>query len=191
MLPGNTRHETIGSDILAVLRTIKQPEELLGANWVSRLREINAGGWYPIDTLLELEGELIRKGGQATLVQLGRQLFRDCLQKRLTPRLRSAGDVFFSIDGMYRGANRGQDIGGWEVLCFSPGHARLRTTTPHHCAVQEGLLHEGLKCVGAVASIAQPRCREAGAPCCEFELRSSAQDSRWMGTYSPLEAASA
>ncbi|MFZ5441909.1 MAG: hypothetical protein ACOZQL_18030 [Myxococcota bacterium] len=174
-------HQTIGSDILAVLHTLKYPEQVLGEAWVERLRALEPAAWYPIELLLELLQELVRRSGHASLVQMGRQLFRDSHQRRLTPELRSAGDVVFGIDGMYRHANRGDGIGGWEVVRFSPGLAVLKKTTPHHCALEEGILHEALSVVGASALIVQSRCAQQGAPWCEFELRSSVRDERWMG----------
>ena len=147
--------------------------------------DLEPTGWYPVATLLELLRELARKGGHASLVQMGRQLFRDSHQKRLTPNLTSAGDVLFGIDSMYHHANRGQDIGGWEVLRFGPGQAVLRKTTPHHCALEEGILHEALHLVGTDALVVQNACVQAGAPHCELEIRSSVRDQRWLGTHAP------
>lgn len=182
----NPTHETIGSDILAVLRVMKHPEEILGQAWTQRLRNVSPDGWYPIDTLLELLQTLAKKGGHASLVQMGRQLFRDSHQQRLIPELLSAADVLFGIDAMYHHANRGQDLGGWEVKAFGPGRALLKKTTPHHCALEEGILHEALHTVGADALIVQPVCRQHGAAWCELELRSSVRDERWMGSRDPL-----
>lgn len=184
MLRNNPTHETLGSDILAVMQTLKYPEQVLGAAWVARLRTLDPNGWYPIGTLLELLEHLVKRGGSASLVQMGRQLFRDSHQKRLTPELTSAGDVLFGIDGMYHHANRGENIGGWQVLRFGPGQALLRKTTPHYCALEEGILYEALHAVGAEALIAQGACMQSGAEACEFEIRSSVRDHRWMGKHS-------
>ncbi|MBE2250133.1 MAG: hypothetical protein IAE78_11335 [Myxococcus sp.] len=181
----STNHETIGSDILAVLRTMKSPELILGPEWLTRLRAIDPSEWYPIETLLELLKHLAKRSGHAAVVQMGRQLFRDSHQARLTPELRSAGDVIFGIDAMYHHANRGQDIGGWQVLRFAPGSAVLRKTTPHHCALEEGILHEALHTTGVDALIVQSACVSQGATACEFELRSSVRDHRWMGSHAP------
>lgn len=179
----NPNHETIGSDILAVLGVLKFPEQILGAAWVERLRALKPDAWYPISTLLELLEALAKKGGHASVVQMGRQLFRDSHQARLTPELKSAGDVVFGIDGMYHHANRGKDIGGWKVARFGPGLAILHKTTPHHCALEEGILYEALHIVGAESLIVQNRCRARGDALCEFELRSSTRDERWMGVH--------
>lgn len=179
----NPSHETIGSDILAVMAVLKLPEAVLGAVWVERLHVVQPEQWYPIGTLLELLEQLVKKGGRASLVQMGRQLFRDSHQKRLTPELTSAGDVLFGIDAMYHHANRGENIGGWQVLRFSPGHALLRKTTPHHCALEEGILYEALHIVGAESLISQVTCMQSGAEACELEIHSSVRDHRWMGTH--------
>jgi hypothetical protein len=179
----NPTHETLGSDILAAMQTLKYPEQVLGAPWVARLSSLQPDQWYPIGTLLELLDHLARRGGSASLVQMGRQLFRDSHQKRLTPELTSAGDVLFGIDAMYHHANRGENIGGWTVLRFGPGHALLRKTTPHHCALEEGILYEALHTVGAEALIVQATCMQQGAEACELELRSSVRDQKWMGSH--------
>lgn len=183
----NPTHETLGSDILAVMRTLKYPEQVLGEAWVQRLRTLEPEGWYPIGTLLELLEHLVKRSGSASLLQMGRQLFRDSHQQRLTPVLTSAGDVLFGIDAMYHHANRGQDIGGWEVLRFGPGQALLRKTTPHHCALEEGILYEALHTVGAEVLIAQGTCMQSGGEACELEIRSSVRDHRWMGKHAPLD----
>lgn len=179
----NATHETLGSDVLAVLHTMKYPDQVLGEAWVQRLRALDPNQWYPIDTLLELLTALFKKAGHAALVQTGRQIFRDSHQARLTPDLKSAGDIVYGIDGMYHHANRGQDIGGWQVTRFGPGVAVLRKTTPHHCALEEGILYEALHTVGADALIVQSQCMQRGDACCELELRSSVRDTRWMGTH--------
>lgn len=181
----NLSHETIGQDLLAALHTTKYPLETLGPYWLERLRTIRPASWYPVDTLLELQGQLVRHGGNAALVQLGRQVFRDSHLERLMPTLRSAGDVLFALDAMYRFANRGKNIGGWEVLRFGPGHATLRKTTPQHCALDEGFLYEALRAVDAEALIVQQACRLRGALWCDLELCSPVRDARWMGEHSP------
>lgn len=182
----NRTHETIGSDILAVLGVLKFPEQVLGEEWVKRLRALSPGGWYPVETLLVLLDALEKKGGRASLVQMGRQLFRDSHRARLTPELKSAGDVVFGIDSMYRHANRGTDIGGWKVTRFAPGMAMLEKSTPHLCGLEEGILYEALHTVGAESLIVQSRCRARGDAVCEFELRSSVRDARWMGAHAPV-----
>lgn len=176
-----TDHETLGSDILAVLHTVKFPEQVLGPVWMERLSKVQPSGWYPIAMLLELLQTLVKKGGHASLVQMGRQLFKDSHQARLTPALHSARDVVEGIDAMYHHANRGTGIGGWKVTKFQPGVAVLEKTTPHHCALEEGILHEALHTVGADSLIVQNRCMQKGDAACEFEIRSSVRDARWNG----------
>ena len=177
----NPSHEALGSDLMAVLNTIKFPEEVLGAYWVQRLRSMNTQAWYPVQTMLELQQQVLHRGGRASLLQMGRQFFRDTHQLRIGTKLRSASDVIYGLDQMYRFANRGQNIGGWEVLCFGPGHAVLHKKTPHHCALDEGFLHEALQSVGVVVLVVQPECTLTGAKACELELCSSTRDHRWTG----------
>lgn len=186
MVRADPTHETLGSDILAVMHTLKYPEQVLGRPWVERLRALEPSGWYPVGTLLELLNHLVKRSGSASLLQMGRQLFRDSHQKRLTPALSSAGDVLFGIDAMYHHANRGQNIGGWQVLRFAPGQALLRKTTPHHCSLEEGIIYEALHSIGAEVLIAQGACMQTGAEACEFEIRSPVRDHRWMGRHPPL-----
>ncbi|MFT3709035.1 MAG: hypothetical protein QM817_15415 [Archangium sp.] len=179
MRPIDPSHETIGSDIQAVIHALRHPEPIIGAEWVARLQKLDPKAWYPINTLLELLDAVVKRGGHASLLQVGRQLFRDSHQARTAPTLKSAHDVVYGIDGWYHHANRGQNIGGWEVLKFGPGMAHLRKTTPHKCALEEGILHEALHIIGADSLIVQPKCVERGDAACEFELRSSVRDQRW------------
>ena len=183
MAPGDAQHQTIGSDILAVLKTLKHPKEILGVEWVERLSVLQPNDWYPIRLLLDLLDALDKRTGSAAILAMGRELFRMSHQARLTPDLKSAGDVLYGIDGMYHHANRGTDIGGWQVLRFQPGVGVLRKTTPHHCALEEGILHEALHIVGADSLIVQSKCMRRGEPACEFELRSAVRDQRWVGTH--------
>ncbi|MGV3619250.1 MAG: hypothetical protein ACO1OB_00455, partial [Archangium sp.] len=78
---------------------------------------------------------------------------------------------------------RGQNIGGWKVTKFKPGVAVLEKTTPHLCALEEGILLEALHTIGADSLIVQNKCRMRGDALCEFEIRSSVRDDRWMGTH--------
>lgn len=183
----NATHETRGSDLLAVLGVVKLPEQILGPVWVERLRSLQPDGWYPIVMLLELLETLAKRGGTASLVQMGRQLFRDSHQARVTPDFKSAGDVIFGMDAMYHHANRGQNIGGWKVTKFKPGVAVLEKTTPHLCALEEGILLEALHTIGAESLIIQSKCRTRGDTLCEFEIRSSVRDDRWMGSHKIVE----
>jgi hypothetical protein len=90
--------------------------------------------------------------------------------------------VIFGIDRLYHRANRGEGIGGWEVKQFRPGVAVLEKTTPHLCALEEGILLEALHTVGAESLIAQSKCMQRGDDVCLFEIHSTIRDHRWMGS---------
>ncbi len=179
-------HETIGSDILAALATIHSPNEVLGKAWLDRLAGVTADGWYPIALLLDLLEYLDQRTGVASVLKMGRQLFKDSHQARVGKSISCAGDIVYGIDGLYHHANRGGRIGGWQVVKFRPGVAVLDKTTPHHCALEEGILHEALHTVGADAMIVQSQCMRRGADSCVFELHSAVRDSRWMGSHPQL-----
>lgn len=83
------------------------------------------------------------------------------------------------FDGIYRRANRGEEIGGWRILEFSPGKARLEKTTPHHCVLEEGIVSAALACVGVPATVTQASCFLSGADACVFVVNSVVTDSRW------------
>ncbi len=174
-------HETIGSDILSVLQIMTLPEQTLGADVAQRLRGVKADGWYPIAWLIELMEAVDAKLGPSALPQMGRRLFKLSHAERVKQVARSARDIVHGIDGMYHHANRGSAIGGWTVLTFEPGHAELEKTTPHHCRMEEGILHEALKLVGAPANIAQPKCFRRGDDACRFVITSPITDARWTG----------
>lgn len=176
-------HETIGSDILAVLATIVLPKEVLGDEWSKKLAGVTSNGWYPIALLLDLLEHLDKRTGVASVLKMGRQLYRDSHKQRVGASTSSAGDIVYGIDGLYHHANRGDAIGGWKVLKFRPGIAVLDKTTPHHCALEEGILHEALLSVGADAMIIQTHCMRRGTDSCLFELRSAVRDARWLGTH--------
>lgn len=176
-----TQHETIGSDILAVLKVLKNPDEVLGTAGAARLAAIDPEGWYPISMLLELMNTLEQHLGLHGLQQLGRTLFKLSHERRTKQEAQSAADIVFGIDGMYHYANRGIDIGGWKVVGFQPGKAMLVKNTPHHCAMEQGILDEALRLVGAPAQISQLECFRKGADVCRYQLKSAINDARWMG----------
>jgi len=124
--------------------------------------------------------------GRAGLVQMGRNLFRLSHEERITAKAKSAADIVFGIDDMYRHANRGERIGGWSVVHFKPGFATLHKTTPHHCAMEEGILMEALSVIGVPAVVTQSECFRQSAPHCVYELSSIVTDDRWMGGRSPI-----
>ena len=176
-----TRHETIGSDILSVLQVCTMPNQVLGADLAERLRKVDGDKWYPIQLQLEAMDVLADRVGHAGLIQMGRALFRLSHEERVKQVAKTAGDIVFSLDDMYHHANRGEQIGGWRVLAFSPGLAKLEKTTPHHCWMEEGILAEALRAVDVAAFVNQTECFRKGAEACIYTITSLIQDQRWMG----------
>ena len=174
-------HETVGSDILAVLRTVSVPEQILGIEQTRKLSQVDPLGWYPIEWLLELMERLDQELGHDGLIRMGRALFKISHAQRVLGVAHSAADIIHGIDGMYHFANRGQSIGGWSVRCFEPGYAELDKTTPHHCAMEQGLLAAALAAVGCPSRVSQEQCFRKGAESCVFSIRSGITDRRWGG----------
>ena len=174
-------HETIGSDILAVLQILKMPDQVLGAEEVRKLSEVQMDGWYPIEWLLDLMDKVDKELGQYGLLQMGRRLFALSHEERLVQMARSAADVIYGIDGMYHHANRGSGIGGWKVMRFDPGYAELEKTTPHHCVMEQGILSAALAAVGCPGNVEQRQCFRQGADTCIYTISSSFTDARWGG----------
>jgi hypothetical protein len=175
-------HETVGSDILAVLRTLLLPESILGEETVKRLNQVKPDDWYPIGWLLELMEELEHHVGAYALRRMGRHLFQLSHEARVRKVAHSARDIVYGIEDMYRHANRGEAIGGWQVLSFAPGRAELEKTTPHHCVMEEGILLGAMAAMMIPAVIEQPRCFRRGASSCTFVITSSVVDRRWTGS---------
>jgi len=178
-------HETIGSDIIAVLRALNFPLSVLGAETVTRLQNVDPNAWYPIDWLLELMELIDKRVGAGGLQKMGRTLFKLSHEQRVLQAARSARDIVYGIDGMYRHANRGRDIGGWRVVEFVPGRAILEKTTPHHCAMEEGILAGALEAMRVPSRIGQTACFRKGAEACLFQIESDVTDERWTGRQGP------
>ena len=186
-------HETIGSDIVSVLKALEcvfpgeplagLPERILGPKTVRELATISPNGWYPIAQLLDVLELAHRKVGDAGLRRIGRKLFQLSHKERARPAIKSARDVCNAIDKMYRHANRGSQIGGWRVLRFESGFAELEKTTPHLCFLEEGILTEALTTVmgGPHVLVSQTACFRSGAETCTFVVHSPVTDSRWTG----------
>ena len=174
-------HETIGSDILAVLKILKLPEQILGVEDARRLAEIEPKGWYPIGLLLDLMEKLDREVGHYGLLRMGRTLFNLSHEARVGKQATCARDIVYGIDAMYRHSNRGRMIGGWEVLSFEPGNATLEKTTPHHCLMEQGILSAALSAVGCPGIVSQSQCFREGAEACHYIVSSSFTDERWGG----------
>lgn len=174
-------HETIGSDILAVLRALHLPEDILGQEMVEKLRQIKPGGWYPASWLIDLGEVLDSRVGRFSLLRVGRQVYKASHQARMQKDARSPRDIIYGIDAMYRRVNRGKDIGSWRVVSFSPGRAELEKTTPHHCYIAQGILLEALADTGVPVVIEQPMCIREGADACTYVVTSAMTDERWSG----------
>jgi hypothetical protein len=173
------QHEAIGTDIMSVLNILKLPDQVLGAEEARRLSEVEAGGWYPVEWLLELMERLDEHVGSYGLLRMGRELFKLSHEARVMAVANSARDIVYGIDGMYRHANRGRHIGGWKVLRFEPGFAELEKTTPHHCVMEQGILSAALTAVGCPSNVSQSRCFRQGAEACVYEISSAFIDRRW------------
>src|SRR5205085_1619504 len=124
------------------LRSLHFPISILGKEKVAMLEKIDPNRWYPIGELLALLEVLDGKIGELGLRKMGRTLFRDSHAERVREVVHSASDILHGFNAMYNHANRGQKIGGWQVLSFQPGRAELDKTTPHHCVMEEGILLE-------------------------------------------------
>jgi hypothetical protein len=174
-------HETLGSDVLSVVRILRLPEQILGADECLRLREIDPIGWYPIAWLLDLMETLDHSLGHYGLLRLGRTIFDLSHKERVLEVAKSARDIVYGIDDMYHHANRGVGIGGWKVVRFDPGYAELEKTTPHHCIMEQGILSAGLAAVGCPGLVSQRECFRRGAEACIYTVSSSFTDERWSG----------
>lgn len=174
-------HETIGSDIQAVLRILRMPEQVLGKEEWERLQQVQPQTWYPISWLLGLMEILEAHVGPYGLMQMGRRLFELSHKDRVKLSARSARDILYGLDGMYHHANKGRGIGGWKVLKFEAGLAELEKNTPHHCVMEQGILTEALQTVGCPSNVSQTRCFRDGADSCIFQVTSAYIDQRWWG----------
>lgn len=155
------------------------PEHVLGKEWFAKLERVSASGWYPIALLIEPLEMLGRRLGEDSLRKIGRTLFSISHESRVRAALTCAEDVIYGIDTMYRAANRGVDIGGWQVLEFGAGRAVLEKTTPHYCVMEEGILEAALRTVQVSAVIRQERCLRRGDDACHFVVTSHVEGPRW------------
>lgn len=174
-------HETIGSDILSVLRALHAPERALSPELLARLQTVKADRWYPIGWLLEALEAMDQKLGTYALRNVGWKLFELSHAENVKKVASSARDVLYGFDGFYHQANRGVGIGGWKVLSFAPGHAELEKTTPHHCGMEEGIMQEALRTLGVKSEVTQRECFRKGAESCVFLVDSPIVDERWSG----------
>lgn len=174
-------HQTIGSDILSVVKALHAPEQSLGPALAKKLSEVKPDGWYPISVLLEALEVLDAKLGTFGLRSVGWELFRRSHAENMKKVASSAKDVLYGFDAIYHNANRGSSIGGWRVVRFEPGYAELEKTTPHHCVMEEGILEEALRAVGVTAEVSQSECFRKGADACHYVIRSQVTDERWSG----------
>ncbi|HEY8209010.1 MAG TPA: hypothetical protein VIG99_16075 [Myxococcaceae bacterium] len=174
-------HETIGSDLLSVLAVVSDPGEVLGRAFASRLAKVTPDGWYPISWMLDLLDQLDQRVGQMGLRQMGRKVFRTTHGDHVRHTCTSARDVIYSLDDLYRRANRGHQIGGWALMDFAPGRAMVECTAPHHCSMKEGLLCEALMAVGVPAVVHQTDCFRRGADSCVYEITSAFVGHEWSG----------
>jgi hypothetical protein len=178
-----TDHETLGSVFLSVLMALKSPEQVLGEDEVRRVKSLDPEAWYPVGSLLSLVDLLDRVVGTQGVLRMGRRRFEASHRNRVP--YTSAHDVVYGIDEMYHHVNRGSSIGGWTVLAFEPGHAELEKTTPHHCAMEQGILSAALSSAQCPSVVSHKQCFREGADSCIYSVSSTLRDARWSGTHTP------
>jgi hypothetical protein len=176
------KHETIGSDIIAVLNAVRMPEVVLGEEKTAALQKIQPNDWYPIQDLIDLMNLLEERVGPASLRKMGRALFALSHQERVLQVAKSARDIIYGIDGMYHHANRGHNIGGWKVTKFLRGYAELEKNTPHHCIMEEGILSGAFTALKVSTLISQKECFRQGADKCVYVISTSIADKHWDHT---------
>ena len=174
-------HETIGSDVLALIRAVLMPEHVLGKEVVAKLRAVDADAWYPIATLLDPLDRLDKVLGESSLRKIGWTVFDLTHEKDMGRTVKSVRGIVYGIDGMYHAANRGDQIGGWRVISFEAGEATLEKNTPHNCIMEEGILEAGCRVAGVTPTIFQSECVRKGDAVCRFVIRSHVTDHRWNG----------
>jgi len=182
------RHETLGTDILSVQQAltalspnVRTANNILGAENLEYLATVKPDGWYPVDILLDLLEQLDAQLGRYGLIKIGRTLFKMTHEARLRETTRTGYEIVAGFDSMYRHANRGEQIGGWKVLRFDSTSAELEKTTPHHCAMEEGIFTQALSAVGVSAVVTQPTCFRKGAAACRFEITPVGGNEHWGG----------
>jgi len=175
-------HEIIGMSLLALQTVLKQRDSALELEARPRLGPFDPKGWYPVGIMLDLQNRLEEQVGYFGLVRTGRAIFQMGHESIVTGTQYSARDVLDGFDAMYRRSNRGQSIGGWRVVRFDPGNAEIEKTTPHHCAMEQGILSAALSAVGCSAIVGQSACVREGADVCRFVISSAVTDSRWCRT---------
>lgn len=155
------------------------PKQTLGDALHAQLRQVKADQWYPIELLLELMDTLEKRVGHNALRQMGRKLFQLSHEAHVKQTVRTATEILTGFDALYARANRGEEIGGWKMISLRPGRAVLEKTTPHHCALEEGIMTAALNCIGVPATVAQEQCFRKGAEACVFVVTSVVTDQRW------------
>ncbi|HEX4383165.1 MAG TPA: hypothetical protein VH083_09460 [Myxococcales bacterium] len=181
--PGQTAsdHEIIGSDILSVITALPLADLVLGNELAARCRSVKPDGWYPISLFTEALQRVGSKVGRFGLLQLGRQIFATSHAAAFKQRAHNAADALYGINTMYRRANRGSAIGGWEMVSFRPGQAEMLKTTPPDCLMVEGIVSEALRTLEIPTMIEQRECVHKKAPHCRFVFSSSVTGDLWMG----------
>ena len=64
------------------------------------------------------------------MIKVGRALFKMTHEEQVVRTVKNVRQLFDSFDAIYRTANRGDQIGGWEVVSFSSARAELDKATP-------------------------------------------------------------
>lgn len=172
-------HMTRGGDLVSILKVLHTPSLTLGEENHRRLSQVDPEEWYPISTLLDMLELLDKKMGPEGLRSVGWKIFSTFHAPQARQHFDNARDLLHAFDAMYHQANRGHRIGGWAVLDFRPGLAEMEKTTPHHCAMETGILEEALRMVGVKAQVEQTECFREGAAACRFRVTTNTNDGRW------------
>ena len=172
-------HTTLGADILAITRTLKLPEQVLGTAEWRRLQQVDPDGWYPVDWVLGLTEILEAHVGTLGLMQVGRKLFTSAHKHRVLRSAKTAKDICYALDDIYRHSNRGSGIGGFTVVKFEPGLCEIEKNSVEHCILDQGLLCEALLAIGCACNVVQTRCFRDGADTCLYRVTSAFADARW------------
>lgn len=164
-------HETIGSDIIAVARTLSLPSLSLGADLFTEILTVEPNLWYPIDLLLRAMDRLAMTMTDHQLRHLGRLIYRQSHAGAPLPK--TLGELAHGFDAMYHTANRGEGIGGWTVLTLTDREAVLEKSTPGVCVIEEGIAAEVLDAMTFPARISQSQCVRKGHDRCLFHIHVS------------------
>ncbi len=161
----------IGSLILAFKSKILNPHMVVNKIPEYDYTNISPAEWYPMKQFTKLIDYTEEFMGKIVVSKIGKGIIPEMKEAGIL-QYKSPEDMLDGLPQVYTAANKGSNIGQWNLVEKNEKHYIYKNTTLHNCYMEEGVLYGGIEAYGGkFPKIIQKTCIKNGDSSCLFDIQ--------------------